>query len=197
MKQPPRPRSFGRRDALASLAALAHAPAAAALLGGCRDDPEPNEPGAPAPTWSLVDFQPLSEGFQQTYGLDRFRGRVLLVALYAGWCNTCVGNALKMDGAEARLVAEGLDVRFVGINDASADSDYDRRNLTSVVRFPLFQDTPEVGAWKGLRGTRNDLYLYGPDGVLRAYYSVPGPTNVDPLSDDGYANLRQALSDAR
>ncbi len=184
---------LGRRDALRSLAALGALPA----LGACAGDPEANEPGAPAPSWSLLDFQPQSEGFGQSYGLDRFRGRVLLVGLYAGWCNTCIGHATKMDTVEQRLVAEeGLDVRFVAINDVNADSDLERRTLYSAVRFPLFQDTPEVSAWQKLRGTRNDLYIYGPDGVLRGYHPIPG-SDVDPTFEPGYQKLRQALADAR
>ncbi|HEU4537496.1 MAG TPA: redoxin domain-containing protein [Polyangiaceae bacterium] len=184
---------LGRRDALASLASLAALPA----LYGCGDDPEGNEPGAPTPSWSLVDFQPQSEGFEQAYGLDRFRGRVLLVALYAGWCNVCIGQASKMDEVEQQFVAEGLDVRFVGINDITANSDLERRLLCDAARFPLFQDTPEVGAWQQLKGTRNDVYIYGPDGILRGYYPIPGSIDIDPHFEPGYNRLRQALYDAR
>lgn len=184
---------FGRRSALASLASLAALPA----LGGCSDDdPAGNEPGAPTPSGSLVDFQPLSEGFEQSYGLDRFRGSVLLVALYAGWCNVCIGHAATMEATKPRLLAEGVDVRIVGINDASADSDYERRSLSDVATFPLFQDTPAAGVWGQLRGTRNDVYIYSSGGLLRGYYPIPGSINIDPQSEEGYARLRQAILDA-
>lgn len=183
-----------RRDALVSFASLAALPA----LGACSsDDPEANEPGAPAPAWSLLDFQPMSERFEQLYGLDSFRGRVLVVGLYAGSCNTCVGYATKMNEVEQKLVAEGLDVRFVAINDAGANSPLEQQNLTSVARFPIFQDTPEVGAWRELQGNRGDYYIYGPDGILRGYHAMPEEVDFDPLFETGYQNLRQALYDAR
>lgn len=202
MPFPHRTHALSRRDALGALGALASPRAlgalAPALLAGCGDDgPKPNEPGASAPQWSLVDFQPKSESFGQSYGLDRFRGRVLLVALYAGWCNVCVGHAQKMTEVEKQLVAEGLDLRVVSINAETADAPSDQQRLIDVADFPLFQDTPSVRAWEALQGTRGDLYVYGPDGVLRSYYPVPGPVQVDPYVPEGLANLRQALFDAR
>jgi len=39
--------------------------------------------GAPFPTWQLVDFQPKSPGFQKSYGLSTFLGKVTVVGLYA------------------------------------------------------------------------------------------------------------------
>ena len=39
----------------------------------------------PAPLWALNDFQPSSCGFRATYGLDLFRGEVVVVGLWAGW----------------------------------------------------------------------------------------------------------------
>jgi|GEM_PF-4397595 hypothetical protein len=41
--------------------------------------------GANAPTWALEDFQPKSDKFETTYGLEAYRGKVLVVALLAGW----------------------------------------------------------------------------------------------------------------
>lgn len=41
--------------------------------------------GADTPTWALVDFQPKSDKFETSYGLEAFRGKVLVVALLAGW----------------------------------------------------------------------------------------------------------------
>ena len=41
--------------------------------------------GAAAPAWQLGDFQTKSCGFGGTYGLEVFRGKVVLLALWAGW----------------------------------------------------------------------------------------------------------------
>jgi len=41
--------------------------------------------GADYPEWSLLDFQPASPGFGNYYGLEAFKGRVIVLALLAGW----------------------------------------------------------------------------------------------------------------
>ena len=41
--------------------------------------------GEPAPKWALTDFQPQSCGFEATYGLDVFRGKVTLIAVLEGF----------------------------------------------------------------------------------------------------------------
>lgn len=43
------------------------------------------QPGDPTATFQLTDFQPRSCGFGATYGLELFRGRPLVVSLWAGW----------------------------------------------------------------------------------------------------------------
>ncbi|MFT5432661.1 MAG: hypothetical protein ACI9OJ_003363 [Myxococcota bacterium] len=35
--------------------------------------------------WALTDFQPQSCGYNQTYGMDGFKGRVTVLALLASW----------------------------------------------------------------------------------------------------------------
>ena len=37
------------------------------------------------PSWILTDVQPDSCGFEEAYGLSTFRGRILVVALFASW----------------------------------------------------------------------------------------------------------------
>ena len=41
--------------------------------------------GDPMPTWLLEDVSPSSCGFGKTYGLETFKGNVVVVALLAGW----------------------------------------------------------------------------------------------------------------
>ena len=45
----------------------------------------PTDPGAQAPSWQLEDFQPKSVGYQDTYGMEAFEGKVTVVALLASW----------------------------------------------------------------------------------------------------------------
>jgi hypothetical protein len=53
------------------------------------DGPTPCEgincPGSLAPTWALQDFQPQSPYFEDTYGLEKFEGKVTVMVLLAGW----------------------------------------------------------------------------------------------------------------
>ncbi len=45
----------------------------------------PTEIGAAAPVYQLDDVHPLSCGFKATYGLEAFKGKVTVAALWAGW----------------------------------------------------------------------------------------------------------------
>ena len=53
------------------------------------DGPTPCEgincPGTQAPTWSIEDFQPESPWFKESYGLEKFQGKVTVMILLAGW----------------------------------------------------------------------------------------------------------------
>ena len=53
------------------------------------DGPAPCEgincPGTQAPAWSLEDFQPESPWFKESYGLEKFQGKVTVMVLLAGW----------------------------------------------------------------------------------------------------------------
>ena len=44
-----------------------------------------NCPGAQAPQWQIEDFQPQSPWFGEVYGLDKFKGKVTVMVLLAGW----------------------------------------------------------------------------------------------------------------
>lgn len=50
--------------------------------GGCAG---PSCVGAAMPLWALRDFQPRSCGYNAVYGPDLFRGKAVLLALWAGW----------------------------------------------------------------------------------------------------------------
>lgn len=69
------------------------AAAAAAALAACTSDERVELPecspaaGDPAalPTWKLEDIQPESPQVGQTYGLDTFSGKVVVVTLVEGY----------------------------------------------------------------------------------------------------------------
>lgn len=161
----------------------------------CADgDPESNEPGAKAPSFSLEDFQPESPRFGDHYGTEEFHGSVLLMPLFAAWCPDCVGCALLLNGLYQEWLADGLNVRIMSIN--SDDGRSSRHKLVAACTFPLLQDTAEANVWGQLRGARDDHYIYTPSGVLDRFYDYAAGERVDPLSAQGKAALRDAIVQA-
>lgn len=62
------------------------APVQAPRLSSLRQDcKEPACVGSAAPFWQLHDYQPLSCGYNQDYGIADFKNRTVFVALLSGW----------------------------------------------------------------------------------------------------------------
>lgn len=159
---------------------------------GCGDgDRTLKEPGASAPSFSLEDFQPESARFGESYGAEEFKGSVLLLPLFAAWCPNCVGCAVLLEGLHQEWMADGLNVRIMSIN--SIDGRSSRQKLIDACSFPLLQDTKEATVWDALLGSKDDHYIYTPDGVLDRYYDYNAGQRVDPISVAGKAALREAL----
>jgi hypothetical protein len=167
---------------------------AAYVLSACSDEPAANEPGAQAPGFLLEDFQPESPRFGEKYGLDEFRGSVLFLPLYAGWCSTCIGCANILNDVYKEWQAEGLNVRVAAINPINAKSN--QHSLVEVCDFPLLQDTEEARAWETLLGSKDDHYIYDGDGVLRRFVDYRANANEMIVSEAGRALFRQAIIDA-
>ena len=66
----------------------------------------PTSPGALKPTWTLEDVQPQSCGANQTYGLDAFDGKPLMVVLLWGGCGFCQSQAEKLQQMHYELRAQ-------------------------------------------------------------------------------------------
>jgi hypothetical protein len=163
-------------------------------LLGCSRAPwahKPTDEGAPAPGWKLRDFQPKSPRFGQVYGLEEFRGSVLVLALYEGNCGTCVVFTQRMNELEQTWQAEGLNVRMAVLNASFAAST--QKTLIDACGFPLFQDTTAVNAWRQQGGSQNDVYVYAPTGRLGAYFHWGGPVAYDPVTRQGQTNQRAAV----
>ncbi len=158
---------------------------------GCDGDQAPNEPGASAPDFALEDFQPQSARFGESYGPEEFRGSVLLMPLFASWCPDCVGCAVLLDGLYQGWLDDGLNIRMMCIN--SIDGRSSRQKLIDACSFPLLQDATEAKVWDKLLGSRDDHYVYTPDGILDRYYDYDAGQRVDPLSPAGKAALRDAI----
>lgn len=151
----------------------------------------PRDPGAPWPVWELVDFQPKSPKYNQTYGLNEFRGRVTLVALLATWCPYCQRQVAKMEELKKDLESDRVRVNFVAVNIQSGEGD--QHEFTSRCSFPLFQDTEEVNAFKLHRGRKDDYFIYNERGELTDYFPYLGDRKSDLTSSEGYENIKQAI----
>jgi peroxiredoxin len=163
-------------------------------VGCSSSDPAPNEPGAKQPGFQLQDFQPQSTRFGETYGLEEFRGSVLVLPLYAGWCNTCLGCANILNDVYKQWQDEGLNVRVAAINPINAS--HNQKALTLVCDFPLLQDTEQQGAWDALFGIKDDTYVYSPEGVLGTFVRPEADLRRMIVSEAGKALVRKAIVDA-
>ncbi|MBT4520229.1 MAG: redoxin domain-containing protein [Halieaceae bacterium] len=163
------------------------------------------EAGDVLPIWSLQNYQPNSPRFEQTYGLEAYKGTVTLVALFAGWCSYCLDQALALEDLWQELLAAGYEIQFVAIHPNDSDEEIYRNaliyqldeedNITydtagkPIYRstYPLFQDTEQVDAWGLHRGAKDDFYLYGTNGTLKLWLTPTtegGSVDTD-FSHDG------------
>ena len=154
----------------------------------------PKELGSLWPEWKLTDFQPKSPGFNETYGLEHFRGRVTFVALLATWCGFCKTQIEKMEEMRKEFAANRIKVNFVVVNIASGESE--QNEFTSRCSFPLFQDTDLVDAFGLHQGGKDDYYIYNERGELTDFFPFRGKRISDLASPEGYVNLKQAILDA-
>jgi len=150
--------------------------------------------GAEAPVYSLVDFQPQSPGFETSYGLEAFLGKVTLVGLLASWCGYCKLQATMLEEMSLELELEGAAVNLVIVNMIAAEPT--QQGFIDVVSFPLLQDVADVDAWGLHQGVKDDLYIYGPTGGLITFLPHDGETNTNMSTDEGYQNVLQAILDA-
>lgn len=92
---------------------------------------------------------------------------------------------------QEELAAGGHEVYFVVINAANAVDDQDA--LVRQCTIPLLQDTEAVGAWGQLGGEKDDFFVLDAHGNVATHLAVDGELATDLSSDEGYANVRDAL----
>ena len=154
----------------------------------------PKQPGAPWPDWELTDFQPKSSKFNETYGLNHFRGRVTFVALLATWCSYCKIQIEEMEEMRKEFAANRIEVNFIAVNISTGASE--QGEFTSRCSFPLFQDTDLENVFGLHQGGKDDYYIYNERGELTDFFPFRGERESDLASPEGYANIKQAILDA-
>jgi thiol-disulfide isomerase/thioredoxin len=156
-------------------------------------DKQPTCPGEPMPSYQLLDFQPKSPRYNQTYGLEVFKGKTTLVALLAGWCPYCQSQLTQLNKIHQDLVASGHDINFVIINKADAIRPEYQQNFVNLTDLPLLQDTEQINAWGQQGGVKDDMFIYDAAGTLRAYLAANGPVDTNMSGSAGRDNVRSAV----
>ena len=149
---------------------------------------------APSPTWRLEDFQPLSCGLGQRYGIDTFHGAPILVALFNAGCGYCQSQCGKLEEMRVEFSLTGFEATLLAVNSASNDIYQDR--LSARCSIPLFQDTDEDLAMEAMEGFVFDMYIYRPDGTLHVYLPGRGDVETTLSQEEGYENVKAALVSA-
>ena len=98
-----------------------------------------------------------------------------------------------METMRKELRREGIEVEFISINTKSGADEEDQKQLVEKTSFPLFQDTWELDAWAKHGGAKDDIYIYGRDGLLRSFLPANGSVGTNLRTSSGYANLKKAI----
>jgi cytochrome c biogenesis protein CcmG, thiol:disulfide interchange protein DsbE len=139
------------------------------------------KPGAPAPPFQVRS----ADGAELT--LTGYRGRVVLVNLWASWCPPCVAEMPSLERLNRRLKAEGLIVLGVSVDKDEADM---RKIVTSVgLTFTIARD-PEGVMSNAYRATGYpESYLIDRNGIVRDVFV--GPADWD--APETIARVRSIL----
>jgi hypothetical protein len=177
---------------------------------------DPNYPDAPWPEFALEDFHPASDRFGESYGLSVVEEppTVTVVVLLAGWCSYCRRQAKALEEMNDQFKADGVAVHLLSINantanekplqdsliyelDDEGEIQYDEGG-EPIYRctFPLLQDTEEDAVWDAMHGTKDDFFIYKPDGTLFIWLPASGRIPTDLGTEAGRENLRDLILDA-
>lgn len=138
--------------------------------GGC-DVAVPTCPGAAALDWAATDFQPKSARFNQAYGLESLRGKIVFVAYLSAWCPYCRAQAGQLEKLKGELAAEGAtEIEIVVVN--SEDAAGDQANFVAVTSFPLLQDTASALVFRKQRTQKDDVAIYDREGKLLQFFGA-------------------------
>ena len=181
-------RVLGITAVLALFAAPAHAEGIAPeLLTGWMQNLVLSDPARPAPVITVLD----TAGTK--HGLEDFRGRVVLLNIFATWCAPCRREMPSLDRLAARLA--GDDFVLIGISQDRKGADVYLPFLDElgVTHFETFADP-------GLKASRKLRILGLPATIVldrqgREIGRMLGPAEWD--SDEAVALLRHLIETGR
>ena len=148
----------------------------AAWLG--RDRFEPVVAGQPAPAFTATTL----EG--TPVGLDQYRGKVVLLNVWATWCAPCLEEMPSMERLYRELAGHPFEILAVSVDDqvdGSVPSAALRVFAADLdMTFPILHSAPSAsGSIQRVFQTTGvpESFLIGPDGVI--YRRIAGPTTWD------------------
>jgi thiol-disulfide isomerase/thioredoxin len=167
---PPR-MNFDRMLTIALVVAL--------VLGGAIMARRTFSPAAPAPAAAgaaLPDVT-LTDGAGQPLRLSEFRGKIVLVNLWASWCAPCVSELPALNALQAKLGPKGLKVVAVSVDTEPAEKITAFLAARDVPLLPLYRDAAREIQMKWRYGGIPASFLLDAEGrVLKAY---EGPREWD------------------
>ncbi|MBM4343278.1 MAG: redoxin domain-containing protein [Deltaproteobacteria bacterium] len=139
------------------------------------------------PKWELQDINPGSKGANNTYGLDAFKGKKVVVALVSDWCASCISQTKLMQKLQDKYDAAGKNAQMIVINDKKTN---DKTKLTKeVTTIPIFQDVAGVDAWAKMDAPhagkfsgsdiRNSGYGFAKNGAEIMYFKPSGDGSLN------------------
>ena len=84
-------------------------------------------------------------------------------------------------------------MEFLSINTKSGDDPEDQAKILEKCSIPFFQDTWDLDVWSMHDGGKDDMYIYGKDGLLRTFLPAQGDISTNLRTDTGYSNLKNAI----
>ena len=139
----------------------------------------------------LAPLTPMYTASDGITNISRFKGKVVLLNLWATWCAPCLKELPELDRLQSDLAPKGFSVLPLAVDDADMATlqTFFRRlhiKLLSPLSDPAGRAATAFGAYDGLPWT----YIIDRQGKLRGY--MPGAADWN--SADGRALLNYYLS---
>lgn len=138
-----------------------------------------------------IDFK---DGTGRAVSLDDFKGRVVLINLWATWCAPCRKEMPALDGLERKL--GGRDFAVVAINLDQRGGDKPRKFLEEIkVKNLVYYEDPTTNVFQKLKAAGRapglpSTILVDRDGCELGF--MPGPAEW--ASEDALALIRAAIA---
>lgn len=158
----------GRRQWV--MVAAVVAAVAAALVGAMRtmgDQLAPVEAGAKAPDFRALEVTESPSGVPRARTLADYKGQVVLLNIWATWCNPCRAEMPSIERLHAELAPKGLKVVAVSIDNPGMEQPIREFVKELGLHFEILYDAPgNIRADYQTAGAP-ETFVIGRDGIIR------------------------------